>query len=79
MSQPLKLGIAGLGTVGAGLLRLLQSHRARLSALPGREIVITGVRARSRTKERGVPLEGIDWFDDPVALAASPSIDTSSS
>ena len=76
MSQPLKLGIAGLGTVGTGLLRLLQSHRARLSALLGREIVITGVSARSRTKERGVPLEDATWFDDPVALATSASIDT---
>ena len=56
MSQPLRLGIAGLGTVGAGLLRLLQTHGARLSATVGREIVVAGVSARSRHKERGVSL-----------------------
>ena len=75
MSQPLRLGVAGLGTVGAGLLRLLQTHGAGLAAKIGREIVVTGVSARTRGKERGVSIEGIPWFDDPVRLAADSSID----
>lgn len=75
MGQPLKLGIAGLGTVGTGLLRLLQSHKPRFAGLLGHEIVVSGVCARSRTKERNVSLSGATWFDDPVKLAASPSID----
>ena len=75
MSQPLRLGVAGLGTVGAGLLRLLQTHGARLAETVGREIVVTGVAARSRNKDRGVSLEGIPWFDAADRLAADPSID----
>ena len=75
MSQPLRLGVAGLGTVGAGLLRLLQTHGVRLAETVGREIVVTGVAARSRNKDRGVSLEGMPWFDAADRLAADPSID----
>ncbi|HWB46483.1 MAG TPA: homoserine dehydrogenase [Hyphomicrobiaceae bacterium] len=75
MGQPLKLGIAGLGTVGTGLLRLLQSHGSHFSGLLGHEIAVAGVCARSRTKERSVSLQGAAWFDDPVKLATSGSID----
>ena len=40
MNQPLRLGVAGLGTVGAGLLRLAQSHADRLAESAGRPIVV---------------------------------------
>jgi homoserine dehydrogenase len=75
MSQPLRLGVAGLGTVGAGLLHLLQVHGARLSQSIAREIRVTGVCARSRRKERGVQLDGISWFDDAERLAGDAGID----
>ncbi|MBO0766290.1 MAG: homoserine dehydrogenase [Hyphomicrobiaceae bacterium] len=75
MSQPLRLGIAGLGTVGGGLLRLIETHATRLSETAGRPIAVAGVSARTRAKARATKLEGMSWFDDPVALAASPSID----
>jgi homoserine dehydrogenase len=75
MSQPLRLGVAGLGTVGAGLLRLLQTHGARLGDTIGRTIVVTGVAARHRDKDRGVSLDGMAWFDAADRLAADPSID----
>jgi homoserine dehydrogenase len=75
MSQPLRLGVAGLGTVGGGLLRLIEAHATRLAETVGRPIAVAGVSARTRGKERGVRLEGIPWFDDPVGLAASRSID----
>src|SRR5215470_13110420 len=75
MSQPLRLGIAGLGTVGSGLLRLIETHRARLAETVGRPIAVAGVSARDRGKDRRIRLEGIAWFDDPVELASSPSID----
>ncbi len=75
MSQPLKLGIAGLGTVGAGLVRLIQEHGARLALALGRDIVIAGVSARSRQKDRGLELAGIAWFDTPERLASDPGID----
>ncbi|MEO1205343.1 MAG: homoserine dehydrogenase [Pseudomonadota bacterium] len=75
MSKPLILGVAGLGTVGTGLIELLGTHGPRLKLLLGREITIGAVSARSKSKDRGVDLSGMAWFDDPVALAASDDID----
>jgi len=75
MSQPLRLGIAGLGTVGAGLLRLLQTHGPRLSETVGRDIMVAGVSARTRGKKRDVSIEGMNWFEEPERLAADATID----
>jgi homoserine dehydrogenase len=75
MSQPLRLGVAGLGTVGVGLLRLLQTHGARLAQTIGRELIVTGIAARNKHQERGVSLAGMTWFDTADRLAADPSID----
>ncbi|MEO1543363.1 MAG: homoserine dehydrogenase, partial [Pseudomonadota bacterium] len=75
MSKPLILGVAGLGTVGTGLIELLTTHGSRLQSLLGRPIQIGAVSAQSKTKDRGVDLTGYAWFDDPVALARSDTID----
>jgi len=75
MSQPLRLGVAGLGTVGAGLLRLAQSHASPLAEAAGRPIVVVAASARTRDKERGVALGRVEWFPDARRLAADPSID----
>ncbi len=73
--EPLTLGIAGLGTVGGGLLGLLQANGSHFASLAGREIRVTGISARNRekAKERGIAVDGVEWFDDPVALAVHPS------
>ena len=73
--EPLKLGIAGLGTVGGGLLGLLQANGPHFANVIGREIRVTGISARNRRKERGIAVDGVQWFDDPVALAIHPSND----
>ncbi len=75
MSDPLRLGIAGLGTVGAGVVKIVRQKAALLSARAGREITISAVSARSRDKDRGVPLNDYAWEDDPVALAKRDDID----
>ena len=75
MQQPLTLGIAGLGTVGGGLLHLLKHHKDRLEERAGRPIRIGGVSARSKGKKRGAEIGSLPWFDDPVKLATDPSID----
>jgi homoserine dehydrogenase len=75
MKEPLKLGIAGLGTVGAGLLELIAKHGAGLNDTLDRPIVVKGVCARSRDKVRGADTCGARWFDDAVSLAIDPSID----
>ncbi len=74
-SQPLRIGIAGLGTVGASTLRILRRQENALAARCGRSIRVTAVSARDRNRDRGIDLGGLAWFDDPVALAASGEID----
>src|SRR5580700_2697992 len=75
MTAPLKVGLAGLGTVGSAVVELLQHGRDKLVARCGRPIEIVAVNARSRTKKRAVDLKKFRWVADPVALAQDPSID----
>lgn len=75
MSDPLKLGLAGLGTVGVSVVRRLALLDNQLTTMSGQSMRVTAVSARSRTRDRGVDLSGYEWFDDPVAMATSPEID----
>ena len=75
MPELLRLGLAGLGTVGASLLRLLERHGNDLAVRCGRPIAVAGVSARDRLKPRGIDVSRHRWFDDPVALAREPGID----
>ena len=75
MTSPLRLGIAGLGTVGVGVVRIIRQQAALLEARTGRKITISAVSARSKDKDRGVPLSGYAWEDDPVALAQRDDVD----
>jgi homoserine dehydrogenase len=75
MTRPLSVGIAGLGTVGAGLLKLLRDNADIVAARAGRPIAVTAVSARDRAKDRGVPIGGLRWYDDPVALAADAGVE----
>src|SRR5437899_12521802 len=68
-----RVGVAGLGTVGAGLLNFL-AERPDFAPAGGRALV-TGVSARSRSRRRPADISNLPWFDDPVALAASPEND----
>jgi homoserine dehydrogenase len=75
MQPPLRLGIAGLGTVGAAVLRLLAQNGGLLAERAGREISVTAVSARQRGRDRGVDLQRLRWYDDPLALATDPDVD----
>ena len=75
MADPLRLGIAGLGTVGAGVVGIVQRHADLLTARTGRTIAITSVSARDRSKDRGVDLSAYAWEDDPVTLAKRDDVD----
>jgi len=75
MTRPLNVALAGLGTVGGGVLSLLRQNADLVAARAGRPIAVTAVSARDRTRDRGVSLSGLRWFDDPVALASDPAVD----
>jgi homoserine dehydrogenase len=75
MVTPLKVGVAGLGTVGAALIAQVARQREVLAARCGRPIDIVAVCARSRAKNRGLDIKKMKWFSDPIALARAPDID----
>jgi homoserine dehydrogenase len=75
MTRPLAIGVAGLGTVGAGVLKLLRDNAGVIAARAGRSIAVTAVAARDRGRDRGVPLDGLRWHEDPVALAGDDTVD----
>lgn len=74
-AAPLRLGLAGLGTVGTGVVKIMQTHAALIAARAGRPVEIVAVSARSRGKDRGVDLSGYSWEDDPVVLARRADVD----
>lgn len=75
MKAPLCIGIAGLGTVGVGVVRMLQAHGDDIARRAGRSIEIAGINARDKARERGVDLSGYKWFDNPVGMASDNNID----
>jgi len=75
MSDTIKIGIAGLGTVGAGLIKIIQKNSKILTARAGKSIEIIAVSALSKSKDRGVDLSAYEWENDPVNLAKRDDID----
>src|SRR5271156_295145 len=75
MAEPLKVGLAGLGTVGSAVVHLLDQGRDKLLARCGRPIEIGALNARTRGKKRDFDLKKFRWVADPVALASDPEID----
>jgi homoserine dehydrogenase len=75
MASSLKLGIAGLGTVGASVVRLIARQRDALATRCGRPIEVVAVSARSRGKKRDIDQKKLRWIADPVALATDAEID----
>src|SRR5665213_4110926 len=75
MDAPLRIGLAGLGTVGSALVRMIERHGKDLAVRSGRALQIAGVSARTRNKIRGADVSRYRWVDDPVALARDPGID----
>ncbi len=75
MAEPLKVGLAGLGTVGSAVVHLLERGRDKLIARCGRPIEVVAITARSRSRKRDIDLKKLRWVTDPVALANDRSID----
>ena len=75
MTNALRLGVAGLGTVGTGLLEIVAKHGAALAVRAGTPIAVSEVTARDRNKERGVDLSAYTWAASPHAMATSDDVD----
>ncbi|MCC6582033.1 MAG: homoserine dehydrogenase [Phycisphaeraceae bacterium] len=75
MTEALRVGIAGLGTVGAGTLKILTERADLLAERCGRAIKVVAVSARNKGKDRGIRLDGFKWVENPIELANDPAID----
>src|SRR5690242_17149772 len=75
MVAPLRVGIAGLGTVGAEVVRLIESQARMLAMRCGRSVRVTAVTARSKAKKRGLDLSDMAWAKSPLELASDPAVD----
>ncbi len=75
MSDPLRIGIAGLGTVGSGAVRILQTNADLIAARAGRAIEIVAVSARDKSKKRSVDISRYEWIDLPEDMATDPRLD----
>jgi homoserine dehydrogenase len=75
LTDAVKIAVAGLGTVGAGTIKLLTEQADLLTRRCGRALSVTAVSARSRDRDRGVDLSGFQWFDDPAEMAARADAD----
>ncbi len=75
MTDPLRIALAGLGTVGGGVIRLIDANGDLIARRAGRPIEIVAISARDRAKDRGVDIGRFDWIDDTSALASYPEAD----
>ena len=75
MTEPLKIALAGLGTVGVGVIRLIEANAALIARRAGRPLQVTVVSARDRSKPRGVDLSPYAWEDDMVILGERDDVD----
>jgi len=75
MAEPLKIALAGLGTVGVGVIRLIDANAELIARRAGRPLQVTVVSARDRSKNRGVDLSAYAWEDDMVILGEREDVD----
>lgn len=75
MSNPLRIAVAGLGTVGGGTVELLRANRELLAVRAGRRLELVAVSARDPRRDRGLDLGGVRFESDPLALAAAADVD----
>ncbi len=75
MQNVVKIGVAGLGTVGAGTVKLLSEHRDNLTDRSGSPMIVTAVSARDRTRDRGFSTDGLTWYEDARDMANDANVD----
>jgi homoserine dehydrogenase len=73
MTEPVRVGLLGIGTVGSGTYRVLERNRAEIARRAGRRIEIAWVCARDRERARGIVGPGVPVVDDAVGAVADPA------
>ncbi|MGL4540940.1 MAG: homoserine dehydrogenase, partial [Polymorphobacter sp.] len=75
MTKPLRVGLAGLGTVGGGVVKILDTNAALIERRANRPIEVVAVSARDRSRQRGIDLSRFAWVDDATELATRDDVD----
>lgn len=75
MTDAIRVGLAGLGTVGGGVATALRDNARALAWRAGRAIHVTAVSARDRGRDRGFDLTGVAFESDAMALAERDDVD----
>ena len=73
--EPIRIALVGLGTVGCGVVQVIESNAGLIAERAGRPIEIVAVNARDRSRARACDISAYRWADDPLALADDPDID----
>ena len=74
-NTPLRIGVAGLGTVGIGVIKILSEQSSMISARCDREVNVVAVSAQDQNKERGFDLSNYGWHSDPLSMTSDQNID----
>ncbi|MFL2783225.1 MAG: homoserine dehydrogenase [Rhodospirillales bacterium] len=74
-NPPLRIGVAGLGTVGIGVIRVLSEQSSMISARCNREVKVVAISAQDPNKKRGLDLSNYIWYSDPLSMATDENID----
>ena len=75
MSDVVRVGLLGCGTVGAAVVRLLDEHRAEIELRTGMLVEVARVAVRDPARDRGVALPAAAFTDDPDEVASDPNVD----
>lgn len=73
--KAVRVGLLGMGTVGQGVVGILNRNATEISRRAGREIVVSGAVVRDLSKKRPIDLQGIHLSDKPEDVVNSPDID----
>ena len=71
----IKIGIAGLGTVGSGVINLINKNRNEIKERTGCELIIQCISASNKNKKRSCDIKNINFYSDPIDMLNKESID----
>jgi homoserine dehydrogenase len=71
----LRVGLLGLGTVGSGVVRLLEEHREDIAARAGCRLEVSRIAVRDPSKSRALAVDPTIVTSDPMVVLDDPGID----